>query len=531
MEKINGEWYMMGCEKSDPKLLRTADDLLELLRHIGFLPLFAGEIAGFSVEERTLASSWWSGDIQSDPWEWRIALAGHPEIAYGKFFDKKAGFIHRDFFPVFANYRRNGYDFDSLFDEGLVPHRAKKIMDVFEQINEAGGNEIMSNELKEKAGFNKEGGEKNFEGVLTELQMQTYLIVSDFRQRKNKNGEDFGWHIGVMKMPETKWGYDFISSQYNEEPSDSWQKIVAQIRSFFPHADEQQIQKTLGIKYPGVAASSLKPQKKAVTKPSKPEWPENILKEIGNVPLKLNEDQMDGLYQAIHSLKEIEQDVIRNYFEEYLTQNEISGMLSVSVSNVGYIKKNALHKLRHYTRSDLIRFGLRGKETRIAQIKSDCRNAKSHDEQMKLLKEVRLSESGLSSEFYIMLENKGWKTLGSLMELLETSPSRLVDIGERWLIASVNILAEYGVDFSDVYEQFNIDPSQIYIEELDVSCRLFINLYRAGLRTVDQIESLIKHEPEKILQIKGLGKQTRAELLSKLENAGVDISPIRNLRK
>ena len=155
MEKINGEWYMMGCEKSDPKLLRTADDLLELLRHIGFLPLFAGGIAGFSVEERTSASSWWSGDSQSDPWEWRIALAGHPEVAYGKFFDKKAGFIHRDFFPVFANYRRNGYDFDALSDEGLVPHRAKRIMDVFELNDEAIGNEIMSNALKEKAGFGK----------------------------------------------------------------------------------------------------------------------------------------------------------------------------------------------------------------------------------------------------------------------------------------------------------------------------------------------------------------------------------------
>ena len=119
---------------------------------------------------------------------------------------------------------------------------------------------------------------------------------------------------------------------------------------------------------------------------------------------------------------------------------------------------------------------------------------------MKLLKEVRLSESGLSSELHFRLEDMGWKTLGKLMEILETSPSRLVDIGHRYLIASVNILAEYGVDFSDVYEKFNI-------------------------------ESLIKHEPEKILQIKGLGKQTRAELLSKLENAGVDISPIRNLRK
>lgn len=243
MEKINGEWYMMGCEKSDPNLLRTADDLLVLLRHIGFLPLFAGGIAGFSVEERTLASSWWSGNIQSDPWEWRIALAGHPEVAYGKFFDKRAGFIHRDFFPVFANYRRNGYDFDALSDEGLVPHRAKRIMDVFELNDEAVGNEIMSNQLKEKAGFGKEGGEKNFEGVLTELQMQTYLIVSDFRQRKNKKGEDFGWHIGVMKTPETKWGYAFISSRYSEEPSASWDRITEQIRCFFPDAKESEIQK------------------------------------------------------------------------------------------------------------------------------------------------------------------------------------------------------------------------------------------------------------------------------------------------
>jgi hypothetical protein len=255
LEKINGEWYMAGCDDSSPDLLKTADDLLELLRRVGFLPLFAGGIAGFSVEERTLASSWWSGDNQSDPWEWRIALAGHPEVAYGKFFDKKAGFIHRDFFPVFANYRRNGYDFDALCDEGLARHRAQKIMDVFELNDEAVGNEIMSNELKEKAGFGK-GGQKNFEGILSELQMQTYLIVTDFRQRINKKGEPFGWHIAAMGTPETKWGYDFVSSRYSEEPGDSWKKIVARIQRFFPHADERQMQKTLGIKYPGAEAAS-----------------------------------------------------------------------------------------------------------------------------------------------------------------------------------------------------------------------------------------------------------------------------------
>lgn len=239
---------MAGCEKSDPDRLETADDLLELLRRVGFLPLFAGGIAGFSVEERTAVPSWWTGDPRSDPWEWRVALAGHPEVAYGKFFDKKAGFVHRDVFPAFANYRRNGYDFDALRDEGLVRHRAAKIMDVFDLSGDAVGREIMSHVLKEKAGFGREGGGKNFEGVLTALQMQTYLIVTAFRQRQNRKGENYGWHMAVMGTPETKWGYDFVSSRYGEEPSASWERITAQMRRFFPDAEESRIQKVLGIR-------------------------------------------------------------------------------------------------------------------------------------------------------------------------------------------------------------------------------------------------------------------------------------------
>jgi hypothetical protein len=93
-------------------------------------------------------------------------LASDPDIAYGKFFGRNAGFIARDFFPIFANYRRNGYDFDALFEDELASYRAKKIMDVFELDDENAGRQIMSSEVKELAGFGKGGGEKNFEGVL-----------------------------------------------------------------------------------------------------------------------------------------------------------------------------------------------------------------------------------------------------------------------------------------------------------------------------------------------------------------------------
>jgi len=52
------------------------------------------------------------------------------------------------------------------------------------------------------AGFGK-GGEKNFEGTVTGLQMGGYLPIRDFRQRLNKKGQPCGWPISVYATPES----------------------------------------------------------------------------------------------------------------------------------------------------------------------------------------------------------------------------------------------------------------------------------------------------------------------------------------
>ena len=270
MEYINGEFIMAGCNPDDPHRIRTSEDCLKFVHSVGFLPLFSNSIPGFSVEERTTASQWWTGDTETDPWEWRMILAVDDSIAYGKFFNKTAGFISKDFFPTFANYRRNGYDFDALFEDELASYRAKKIMDVFELNDESVGRQIMSFEVKQLAGFSKDGGEKNFEGIITDLQMQTYLIMGDFRQKKNKKGVAYGWHIAVMETPETKWGRGIVSACYNEDPAESWKKIVTRMHESFPEATDDQIWKMLGIKYPGVIE---KPKKEKKQKPRQPkEW-------------------------------------------------------------------------------------------------------------------------------------------------------------------------------------------------------------------------------------------------------------------
>jgi len=239
MGNEHGEWILYGTRPDDPHRIKDRRQLVEVVNEVGFLPLFKNEIDGFSVEERTLGRDWWSGDAEADPWRWREFLPAQGEVAYGKFFDRKAGFVSLAWLPRFANARRDGYDFDALWDDGKASWRSKKLMDLFLQRDA-----LFSYELKALGGFHK-GGEKNFEGTLAELQMQTYLVIRDFRRRLNRRGEPYGWHIAQYAMPESIWGYQLLSSAYGEAPEASRQAIYAHIRSLYPQASEAHIKKLL----------------------------------------------------------------------------------------------------------------------------------------------------------------------------------------------------------------------------------------------------------------------------------------------
>jgi hypothetical protein len=105
--------------------------------------------------------------------------------------------------------------------------------------------QILSTELKRKAGFGK-GGLKNYPGIVTGLQMQTYLVIYDFHRRVNKRGEEYGMPVSVMLPPEAIWGYETVTSAYKESPSKSRERIAQRIREVFPGADDDAITRIIG---------------------------------------------------------------------------------------------------------------------------------------------------------------------------------------------------------------------------------------------------------------------------------------------
>ncbi len=99
-------------------------------------------------------------------------------------------------------------------------------------------------ELKRKAGFGKDG-EKNFSGMLTELQMQSYLVIKDFRRKVNKRGGEYGMPVCVYSKPEDIWGYDMVTAAYKEDPKVSKERLEAHLRTFWPEMTDKQLKKIL----------------------------------------------------------------------------------------------------------------------------------------------------------------------------------------------------------------------------------------------------------------------------------------------
>ena len=220
--------------------IRSKKDMKEVIETFGFLPFFAGSIPGFSIEEHVKSDMWYtSEDGEWKVWDWKGPVIRELNCAYGKFFENKAVFISKEWFLDFANYRRDGYDFDARYDDGLASMRDKELYDLLEAKAP-----ILSKELKKTGNYNK-GGKKGFDTIITRLQAQGYVLINDFVYATDKSGKQYGWGIGMYSTPEIFFGSDFRDNVYKRTPQESYLKLFEHIKKLFPSTDDEIIKKVL----------------------------------------------------------------------------------------------------------------------------------------------------------------------------------------------------------------------------------------------------------------------------------------------
>ena len=218
--------------------VRTKQDLEDAIGEYGIVPYFRCSIPGFSLEEHCPPRVLFS-DGEEDTWAWKGPVIRETGCAYGKFFEKKAAYVSRELFPDLANYRRDGYDFDARYDDGLARFQDKQLYDLLEERAP-----VLSKELRLAGGYAYGGrgqsaeGRKGFDASIARLQEQCYVIISDFVYTLDKQGRPRGWGMAEYTTPERFWGERFRERVYAREPEESRARLLEHLARLFPQAGE-----------------------------------------------------------------------------------------------------------------------------------------------------------------------------------------------------------------------------------------------------------------------------------------------------
>ena len=176
---------------------------------------------------------------------------------YGKFFNRKAGFISQEWWPDFCNYRRNKFprpDEESI--EGAI----------LSTLQSAGS--LITRELRAACGFTEnrrtkqeqseacfnsalqegrrpkvKGMRSKFDGYLTRLEMATYIVTEDFIYPRDKHNHEYGWGWSLLNTPEDLYGREVC--QCNRTPQESYQRIFEHLKEILPDASDKQIIKLI----------------------------------------------------------------------------------------------------------------------------------------------------------------------------------------------------------------------------------------------------------------------------------------------
>ena len=222
--------------KTEKKFTLTSPEVLEdCIAYFDFLPFFNNEVLGWSIEEKT-PSSFWFTDAPG-PWEWKGPIAREGNYLYGKFFKKRAGWVSRKVFGKFSQIRRT-------LPASKNPRTALREAWLLDYIREVGS--IITPDLKEPwaAEFGTLSG---LETALANLQMRTDIVIVDFEYRHDRFGNPYGWGLARYMTPESFIGEDFLAEE-NLDTEATLEELVSNLAKKLPKATPEILKRLIAGK-------------------------------------------------------------------------------------------------------------------------------------------------------------------------------------------------------------------------------------------------------------------------------------------
>ena len=217
-------------------MIHNATELMDYIQQVGFLPLLDSGIAGYSADEAVdpdcryvlLDDGGWDWPL----WDWKGPIVTESDCVYGKFFNKKAGFVSRSWWPDLYNWRRHSHPAPS---PGSIEET------ILMTLREHGS--MITRDLRRACGFTEPKMRSRFDGYVTRLQMACRVVTEDFVYPQDKHGKRYGWGWALLSTPEQLLSKE--ACHCDRTPEESLALMLDHLRRLLPRASEQQITKLI----------------------------------------------------------------------------------------------------------------------------------------------------------------------------------------------------------------------------------------------------------------------------------------------
>ena len=209
---------------------------MECIQQMGFLPLLHSGIAGYSAEEMMAEECRYTvlpdGSWEWPLWQWKGPVITDGNCVYGKFFAGKAGFISREWWPDFCNWRRSEHPQP---EEGSIEDCILNVLRMEDS--------LITRELRAACGFTGPKMRSKFDAYVTKLQMACRIVTEDFVYPTDKHGREYGFGWSLLTTPERLFGPE--ACKCPRTPHDSLLRMVDHLLPLLPQARKLQIVKIL----------------------------------------------------------------------------------------------------------------------------------------------------------------------------------------------------------------------------------------------------------------------------------------------
>ncbi|MBR5725180.1 MAG: hypothetical protein IKX56_00430 [Muribaculaceae bacterium] len=216
--------------------IHNATELMGYIQEVGFLPLLYSNIPGFSADEAVdpdcryvlLDDGSWDWPL----WDWKGPIVTESACVYGKFFNKKAGFVSRAWWPDLYNWRRHSHP---------APPAGSIEETILMTLREHGS--LITRDLRRACGFTEPKMRSRFDSYVTRLQMACRVVTEDFVYPRDKHNRQYGWGWALLTTPEQLLGKE--ACQCDRTPKESLERMLTHLKGLLPRATEKEIIKLI----------------------------------------------------------------------------------------------------------------------------------------------------------------------------------------------------------------------------------------------------------------------------------------------